>query len=405
MSTYIHSVYNNVTKSRYRAEKEKLQVHLLKLQDWAIKKNKRICISFDGRDAAGKGGTIKRMVENLNPRHYRVVSLDKPTATESKYWFKRYEDHLPKEGEIVFFDRSWYNRALIEPTMGYCTEKQYKYFMSKVVKWEEDLINDGIIMIKFYLSVSKENQVTRFEERKISALKYWKYSKNDEKSKEFFDIFTNFKEQMLQKTSSPISPWVVVNSNHKMAARLNCMLYIVNHIQFDKNNLFHPDLDDKENIFLRRLGKIHSTGGLVINDNFQVLLIHKRNKWDLPKGRVENFERIWECARREVEEETGVSHEKLEVLDDLIPTYHVTSHDDVKYLKKTHWFFMHYKGGDVKFKPEIAEGIIHCRWVPVWELDDYMNKGKMHKRIEYLIDYWLKNYAYSENILSKPDKP
>lgn len=404
MATYVHSVYNNVTKSRYRAEKDRLQVQLLKLQEWAIKKKKRICVVLEGRDAAGKGGTIKRLTENLNPRHYRVVALDKPTEAESKYWFKRYEEQMPKEGEIVFFDRSWYNRALIEPTMGYCTEKQYKYFMSKVVDWEENLIKNGMIMVKFYLSISKENQVTRFEERKISALKYWKYSQNDEKSTEFFDVFTNFKEQMFQRTSSPLSPWVVVNANHKMATRLNCMLYIINHIEYEGKPAFTPDLEGKDNVFLRRLGKIHSTGGIVVNDRFEVLLIFKRNKWDLPKGRVENFERIWECARREVEEETGLDDENLEVIDDLIPTYHVTSHDDVKYIKKTHWFFMRYTGRDVGFTPEIAEGIVHCRWVPVWELDEYMNKGRMHKRIEYLMDYWLKNYAYSENLLSQVDK-
>lgn len=232
MIVFDQKEYRNITLPEYQIEKPVLQVELLKLQEWVVSEKKRMIILFEGRDAAGKGSTIKRFIENLNPKNHRVVELGIPTKTESRYWFRRYQKHFPQPGEIVFFDRSWYTRALIEPTMGYCTKGQYKYFMSKVADWESKLIEEGIILIKFYLSVDKEKQVIRFRQRMESPLKYWKYSPNDEMVQTKWEVFTNFKEQMFERTSTETSPWVVINSNLKMSARLNAMLYAIQSVDY-----------------------------------------------------------------------------------------------------------------------------------------------------------------------------
>ncbi|MDE0821603.1 MAG: hypothetical protein OSA95_10810 [Opitutales bacterium] len=241
----VFSFYKDIGYSSYSREKKRLQVELLNLQQWILEKKKRVALVFEGRDAAGKGSTIKRFVENLMPKYLRTVELETPTPVESKRWFHRYEKHLPKPGELVFFDRSWYNRALIEPTMGYCNKSQYKYFMKKVLDWEEDLIHDGVILIKFYLSVDKSTQLYRFEERITDPLKYWKYSKNDQMVRNKWDIFTNYKEQMFARTSSRMSPWVMVNSNNKLYARLTCMLYAISHIDYRKKKRFKPLREEK----------------------------------------------------------------------------------------------------------------------------------------------------------------
>ncbi len=241
----VFSFYKDIGYSSYSREKKRLQVELLNLQQWILEKKKRVALVFEGRDAAGKGSTIKRFVENLMPKYLRTVELETPTAVESKRWFHRYKKHLPKPGELVFFDRSWYNRALIEPTMGYCNKSQYKYFMKKVLDWEEDLIHDGVILIKFYLSVDKSTQLYRFEERITDPLKYWKYSKNDQMVRNKWDIFTNYKEQMFARTSSRMSPWVMVNSNNKLYARLTCMLYAISHIDYGKKKRFKPLREEK----------------------------------------------------------------------------------------------------------------------------------------------------------------
>lgn len=241
----VFSFYKDIGYSSYSREKKRLQVELLNLQQWILEKKKRVALVFEGRDAAGKGSTIKRFVENLMPKYLRTVELETPTAVESKRWFHRYKKHLPKPGELVFFDRSWYNRALIEPTMGYCNKSQYKYFMKKVLDWEEDLIHDGVILIKFYLSVDKSTQLYRFEERITDPLKYWKYSKNDQMVRNKWDIFTNYKEQMFARTSSRMSPWVMVNSNNKLYARLTCMLYAISHIDYRKKKRFKPLREEK----------------------------------------------------------------------------------------------------------------------------------------------------------------
>ena len=241
----VFNFYKDIGYSSYSREKKRLQVELLNLQHWVLEGKKRVALVFEGRDAAGKGSTIKRFVENLMPKYLRTVELETPTPVESKRWFHRYEKHLPKPGELVFFDRSWYNRALIEPTMGYCNKSQYKYFMKKVLDWEEDLIHDGVILIKFYLSVDKSTQLYRFEERITDPLKYWKYSKNAQMVRTKWDIFTNYKEQMFARTSSRMSPWVMVNSNNKLYARLTCMLYAISHIDYGQKKRFKPLREEK----------------------------------------------------------------------------------------------------------------------------------------------------------------
>ncbi len=223
----IETPYENISHESYQIEKQRLQVELLRLQQKIIEQGLRLAVVFEGRDAAGKGSTIKRCMENLMPAHARVVALGVPTAKESKNWFHRYEKHFPKAGEIVFFDRSWYNRALIEPTMGYCTKAQYNYFMRKVLKWEQKHIENGLLLVKFYLSVDEQTQLYRFEDRISSPLSYWKFSPNDLQARKKWDVFTQYKEQMFQNTSSELSPWVLVNGNSKKEGRLTSLLYLV----------------------------------------------------------------------------------------------------------------------------------------------------------------------------------
>lgn len=220
-------------KKQYESEKYQIQIELLKLQEWVIKNNKKVAIVFEGRDAAGKGSTIKRFTEYLNPRGFKVVSLGMPTESEKNNWFSRYEKHLPNPGEIVFFDRSWHNRSIVEPAMGYCTEEQYKDFMSKVNGWESDLVKNEIILIKLWFSITQEKQTKRFELRQESPLKYWKFSPNDAKVLDKWEIISNFKNQMFIKNSTPLCPWVIINSNDKKIGRLNAMRYVLSAIPYD----------------------------------------------------------------------------------------------------------------------------------------------------------------------------
>lgn len=222
-----------LSRRQYEDEKYLIHIELAKLQDWVLENKKRIAIVFEGRDSAGKGSTIKRFVENLNPKVYRVVALGLPTEEEKKNWFGRYEKYLPKPGEIVFFDRSWYNRSVVEPAMGYCTEDQYMDFMENVNKWESDMIDEGIILIKFWFSITQEKQIQRFELRKSSPIKYWKFSPNDEKVIGKWDVITKYKNQMFEKTSTEKSPWVIVNSNDKKIGRLNAMRYALSVIDYE----------------------------------------------------------------------------------------------------------------------------------------------------------------------------
>lgn len=223
----IEAPYTGINLKDYNIEKRRLQLELLTIQQNAVKLGQRVCICFDGRDAAGKGSTILRFTQNLMPKYFRTIDLGIPTKKESKYWFRRYEQHLPREGEIVFFDRSWYNRALIEPTMGYCSKSQYEYFMHKVLEWEHNLIDNGLKLIKFYLSVDPEHQLYRFQERLSDPLKFWKFSENDFHARKKWETFTNYKEQMFTHTASKKSPWILINANSRRESRLTTMLYVV----------------------------------------------------------------------------------------------------------------------------------------------------------------------------------
>jgi len=238
MIIYNRTEYKALSQQKYSKEKNRLQVELLKLQEWVINRDKRIAIVLEGRDAAGKGSTIKRFIENMMPKGVEVIELGVPTKKQEKNWFRTWQKRMPESGKIHFFDRSWYSRALIQPVMGYCNEKQYKYFMSKINQWEKKVIEDGLILIKIYLSISKENQEIRFHLRETSALKYWKISPNDWKAQKKWQILTTFKEVMFNKTSTRESPWVIINSDNKMIGRLNAMRYVLSSIEYDgKENL------------------------------------------------------------------------------------------------------------------------------------------------------------------------
>ncbi len=203
----------------YENDLASLQVELIKLQNWVFDNNKRVMIIFEGRDAAGKGGAIKRFTQYLNPRKFRVVALPKPTDVETgQFYFQRYFQHLPNEGEIVFFDRSWYNRAIVEPVFDFCTKDQYQRFMKQVPEIEHALIDDGIVMIKFWFSISKENQEKRFEERMTNPLKHWKLSPVDQEAQKMWDKITFYKEEMFSRTHTGYAPWITVDSNDKKRA-------------------------------------------------------------------------------------------------------------------------------------------------------------------------------------------
>ena len=240
--TGLETPYVGISKSEYQIEKRRLQLELLKIQQWIIKNKHRVLVIFEGRDAAGKGSTIKRFTENLIPAHFSVHSLGIPSERESRRWFSRYESLFPKEGHISFFDRSWYSRALIQPTMGYCTENQYKRFIKKVLSWEHKHIQGGLILFKLYLSVDPEVQLIRFENRITNPLTYWKLSNNDINARKKWAIFTKYKEQMFEYTSSKVSPWVVINSNKKAEARLTSMLHFVNAFEGNFKSLTGEDV-------------------------------------------------------------------------------------------------------------------------------------------------------------------
>ena len=246
MIIYNRTEYSELTNSQYRKEKRRLQIELLKLQEWTIDTNQRIAILLEGRDAAGKGSTIQRFIENLMPKATKIVELGVPNKKQEKNWFKTWEKRLPKKGTITFFDRSWYSRALIQPAMGYCSENQYKYFMKKVNKWENTLIEKGLKLIKIYLSISKENQKLRFQFRKDHDLKYWKLSTNDWKAHKNWQLLTDYKEQMFEQTSTKIAPWVVINSDNKMIARLNAIRYVLSDIENPNRKNLKPKKWSKE---------------------------------------------------------------------------------------------------------------------------------------------------------------
>ncbi|WP_062058531.1 polyphosphate kinase 2 [Aquimarina longa] len=222
-----------IKKLRYEEELRFLQGELVNLQQWIANNKLRVAVIFEGRDAAGKGGSIKRFTEHLNPRSMRIVALSKPTEVEKGQWyFRRYIKELPNPGEIVFFDRSWYNRAVVEPVMDFCTNRQYQKFMVQVPEFEHMLYEDGIIVIKFWFSISKDEQKKRFDARLKNPLKRWKFSPVDMQGQKLWDEYTKYKEQMFSKTHTTFSPWIIVNTNNKKTARLESMRYILSKFEY-----------------------------------------------------------------------------------------------------------------------------------------------------------------------------
>ena len=223
-----------MTRKEYEHRKHVLQVELLKLQVWIKETGQRVIILFEGRDAAGKGGTIKRFMEHLNPRGARVVALEKPTERERTQWyFQRYVEHLPAAGELVMFDRSWYNRAGVERVMGYCTEAEYEEFIRSAPEFERMLANSGVKIFKFWFSVGEAEQRRRFLERRTDPVKRWKLSPTDLASLDKWDAYTEAKEAMFRATSTDVAPWTVVKSNDKKRARLEAMKWVLNAFNYE----------------------------------------------------------------------------------------------------------------------------------------------------------------------------
>jgi len=215
-----------------------LQAKIIKLQNWVITKNKKVVIIFEGRDAAGKGGAIRRITEHINPRHFRIVALSKPTVEEQGQWyFQRYVNQLPKPGEMVFFDRSWYNRAVVEPVNGFCTKAQYRSFMEQVNNFESMIMDSGIYLIKFYFSITKEQQAIRFKDIQSDPLKRWKMTDVDRKAQELWDLYTEFKVKMFDHTNLKTSPWVIIEADRKTEARIKALQYIIETIPYEEEEI------------------------------------------------------------------------------------------------------------------------------------------------------------------------
>jgi len=237
---------------QYEKELRQLQIELVKLQQWVQKTNKRVAIIFEGRDAAGKGGSIRRFTEHLNPRSMRLVALSKPTEVEQGQWyFRRYIKQLPNPGEIVFFDRSWYNRAVVEPVMSFCTDEQYKQYMVQVPEFEHMLYESGVEIIKFWFSISKDEQQARFDGRLQNPLKRWKFSPVDQKGQALWKEYTFYKEQMFSRTHTSYCPWIVVKTNNKLEARLESMRYVLSKFDYEGKDQSEATLLPDPNVVMR----------------------------------------------------------------------------------------------------------------------------------------------------------
>ncbi len=246
------SIENVLKNLKYEYELVKLQTELVNLQQWIAKNKLRVAVIFEGRDAAGKGGAVKRFMEHLSPRSSRAVALSKPTNVERGQWyFRRYIKQLPNAGEIVFFDRSWYNRAVVEPVMGFCDQKDYNIFIRQVPEFEHLLTEDGVIIVKFWFSVSKDEQKRRFDSRIQNPLKYWKFSPVDMKGQELWDNYTHYKEQMFSKTHTNYCPWVIVQANDKKQARLESMRYLLSQFDYENKGAAKIELLPDPNIVMR----------------------------------------------------------------------------------------------------------------------------------------------------------
>ncbi len=233
-NTTITKVLRNVN---FENNLKKLQHELIHLQHWVEEQNEKVVILFEGRDAAGKGGAIRRITQHLNPREFRVVALPQPTVEEQGQWyFQRYVNQLPKKGKIVFFDRSWYNRAVVEPVNGFCTEKEYNIFMNQVNEFERMIIESGVRLLKFYFSITKEEQAKRFEDIKKSPVKKWKFSQVDARAQELWDDYTGYKDKMFEHTNTELAPWTIIKANRKSKARLEVIQHILNNIPYKQQD-------------------------------------------------------------------------------------------------------------------------------------------------------------------------
>lgn len=219
--------------ARYELRMRALQAELVKLQTWVIENNKKVVVLFQGRDAAGKGGAIRRLTAHINPRHYRIVALPRPSEEEQGQWyFQRYVGRLPKPGEIVFFDRSWYNRAIVEPVNGFCTKEEYEIFMGQVNNFEKMIIESDTYLVKFYFSISKEEQAERFKDIRNSPLKRWKMTPVDDRAQELWDAYTAYKDRMFADTNTPCAPWTVIHADRKTEARIEVAEHLLGVIPF-----------------------------------------------------------------------------------------------------------------------------------------------------------------------------
>ena len=246
------SLTKALQKIHYEAELKALKSELVNLQQWIAKKQMRVAILFEGRDASGKGGCIKRFKEHLNPRTARVVALTKPTNVERGQWyFRRYIKVLPNPGELVFFDRSWYNRAVVEPVMGFCSNIQYQKFIVQVPEFEHLLYEDNLKIIKFWFSIAKEEQKKRFDARLENPLKQWKFSPVDEKGQSLWKEYTFHKEQMFSKTHTNFSPWIIVKANDKKQARLESIRYVLSQFNYDGKGESGISLLPDPNVLMR----------------------------------------------------------------------------------------------------------------------------------------------------------
>lgn len=221
-------------EAKYAHEMNAKQEEMIKLQSWVIENDKKVVVVFEGRDAAGKGGAIRRLTERINPRHFRSVALNIPTNDERKQWFfQRYINQLPNPGEIVLFDRSWYNRAVVEPVNGFCTDEEYQVFMSQVNQFEKMLVQSNTYLVKFYFSITKKEQARRFKDIKKSPLKRWKMTAVDERAQDLWDSYTHYKEKMFEVTDTEHAPWKIINANKKTYARLEAIKHILKTIPYD----------------------------------------------------------------------------------------------------------------------------------------------------------------------------
>ena len=271
-----------LNKSDYIEQIITLQSELVLLQNWIKENNKRVCIIFEGRDAAGKGGAIKRFVEHLNPRNSRVVALSKPTELELGQWyFQRYLRNLPNPGEIVFFDRSWYNRAIVEPVMGFCSNDEYLLFMNQVNDFEKMLIDDGIIIIKLWFSISKEVQKSRFVSRLTNPLKTWKFSNVDLEGQKRWDLYSEYKTKMFDKTNTDIVPWKIINSNNKLSARIESIKYVLS--LFDLKNKNSTAKQNKLSLTKKDLIQIDKKQLKILNKSKSLINLLSRKNTSITK--------------------------------------------------------------------------------------------------------------------------